>query len=174
MITLLTGGSGCGKSSYGESMAVRLPMPRWYLAAMKPYGEGSQAKIERHRNMRKGKGFETVERYTDYAALTLPQKGGTALLECICNLAANEMFKDDGTVQDPCGAVMKGVKNLAAQCDNLLIITNDVGSDGCEYDPATVEYIRVMGKLNRDLAILADNVYELVAGIPIVLKGRLI
>ena len=65
---LLTGGSGCGKSSFGESLCVKMPMPRYYLAAMKPFGEGSREKIARHREMRKGKGFQTIERYTDYAS----------------------------------------------------------------------------------------------------------
>ena len=49
MITLMTGGSACGKSSYAESLAVRLNGPRYYLAAMQPYGEGGAEKIARHR-----------------------------------------------------------------------------------------------------------------------------
>ena len=77
MITLMTGGSACGKSSYAESLAVRLNGPRYYLAAMQPYGEGGAEKIARHRKMRRGKGFETIERYRDYASLELENKGGT-------------------------------------------------------------------------------------------------
>ena len=56
----MTGGSACGKSSYAESLAVRLNGPRYYLAAMQPYGEGGAEKIARHREMRRGKGFETI------------------------------------------------------------------------------------------------------------------
>ena len=54
MITLMTGGSACGKSSYAESLAVRLNGPRYYLAAMQPYGEGGVEKIAKHREMRRG------------------------------------------------------------------------------------------------------------------------
>ena len=53
MMTLLIGGSGCGKSSYAESMAVRMPMPRYYLAAMRPFGEGGMEKVKKHRLMMK-------------------------------------------------------------------------------------------------------------------------
>lgn len=174
MITLLTGGSACGKSSYAESLAVRLGSPKYYLAAMQPYGEGGAEKIARHRAMRAGKGFETIERYRDYSSLLLGQKGGTALLECICNLTANEMFDESGNMHDPFANVITGVESIAAQCNNLIIITNDVGSDAENYSAGTLEYIRALGKINIALADMADNVYELVAGIPILLKGELI
>ena len=91
MIILFTGGSACGKSSYAESVCVQLPLPRFYIAAMKPYGAEGEARIKRHRAMRAGKGFETFECYTGLKELRLPERG-TALLECICNLTANEMF----------------------------------------------------------------------------------
>ena len=169
---LLTGGSACGKSAYAESLCMRFPQPRWYIAAMRPYGEGSGEKIARHRRLRAGKGFETFERYTDMAGLVLPRRG-TALLECICNLTANEMFDDEGRMSDPCNAVWEGVQSLARQCKHLVIVTNDVGSDSRDYDEATRAYIRAMGRINAALAQQADAVCELVCGIPLVLKGAL-
>lgn len=173
MMTLLIGGSGCGKSSYAESMAVRMPMPRYYLAAMRPFGEGGMEKVKKHRLMRSGKGFETIERYTDYASLKLPVQGGTALLECICNLTANEMYNDYGSMSDPVERVLAGVRNMKSQCGELIVITNDVGSDSAGYNLSTRAYIKALGRINMELAKMADNVYELVAGIPIVLKGEL-
>ena len=173
MMLLLTGGSACGKSSYAESLCLLFPRPRWYIAAMRPYGEGSEAKIRRHRQMRAGKGFETFERYTNLAGLKLPQRG-TALLECICNLTANEMFDDKGHITDPCASVLAGIEALQRQCENLVIVTNDVGSDNCAYDTGTRAYIRAVGTINAALAQRADAVYEMVCGIPFVLKGELL
>ena len=49
MMILLTGGSGCGKSSFAERLCMEMPLPRYYIAAMKPYGEGGMEKVERHR-----------------------------------------------------------------------------------------------------------------------------
>lgn len=173
MMILLTGGSACGKSSYAESLCLRFAQPRYYIAAMRPYGEGSTEKIERHRQMRRGKGFETIERYTDLAGLTLPERG-TVLLECICNLTANEMFDDAGNMTDPFDAVVDGVAALRRQCEVLMVVTNDVGSDNKDYDPGTKAYIRALGRINAALAQQADHVYELVCGIPLVLKGELL
>ena len=45
MMILLTGGSGCGKSSFAERLCMEMPLPRYYIAAMKPYGEGGMEKV---------------------------------------------------------------------------------------------------------------------------------
>ena len=99
MLILLTGGSACGKSSYGEKLAVLGPKPLYYIAAMQPYDDECLKKIARHRELRKDKGFLTIEQYTGVDTLELPETGGTALLECLCNLTANEMYiqPDDPT-----------------------------------------------------------------------------
>ena len=62
MLILLTGGSACGKSSYGEKLAVLGPKPLYYIAAMQPYDDECLKKIARHRELRKDKGFLTIER----------------------------------------------------------------------------------------------------------------
>ena len=63
MLILVTGGSASGKSAYAESLCLTAS-PRVYLACMQPFGAEGAKRIERHRTMRKDKGFLTVERYT--------------------------------------------------------------------------------------------------------------
>ena len=172
MLILLTGGSACGKSTYGEKLAVQGPQPLYYIAAMQPYDDECLKKIARHREVRRDKGFETIERYTGVDTLELPQKGGTALLECLCNLTANEMYIQPENPVDPVETVVAGVENLRRQTDTLIVITNDVGSDNEEYSDETRSYICALGKINTRVAQMADHVYELVAGIPLCLKGE--
>lgn len=171
MLILLTGGSACGKSTYGEELAVQGPKPLYYIAAMQPYDEECLKKIARHRELRKDKGFETIERYTGVDSLKLPRTGGVALLECLCNLTANEMYIHPDSPVDPMEKVITGVENLRRQTDTLIVITNDVGSDNEAYSEETRAYIRALGKINARVAAMADQVYELVAGIPLCLKG---
>ena len=171
MLILLTGGSACGKSSYGEKLAVQGPKPLYYIAAMQPYDDECLKKIARHRELRKDKGFLTIEQYTGVDTLELPETGGTALLECLCNLTANEMYIQPDDPTDPVEKVVAGVKNLQRQTDTLIVITNDVGSDNEEYSDETRRYIRALGAINVRVAQMADRVYELVAGIPLCLKG---
>ena len=172
MLILLTGGSACGKSSYGEELAIHSPKPLYYIAAMQPYDEECRRKIARHRELRKDNGFETVERYTDVDTLDLPRKDGTALLECLCNLTANEMYIQPDAPVDPVEKVVAAVENLRRQTDTLIVITNDVGSDDETYSEETHRYIRALGRINARVAQMADRVYELVAGIPLCLKGE--
>ncbi len=172
MMILLTGGSGCGKSTFGESLVLKFPLPRYYVATMRPYGEESQRKIARHRELRKEKRFETIEKQTDVGDIILPERG-TVLLECLCNLSANEMFDDDGNERDPFEKIVEGVHRLNAQAENLVLITNDVGSDFEDYSESTMRYVNLIGRLNAAFAREADVVCELVCGIPIVLKGEL-
>ena len=172
MLILLTGGSACGKSTYGEDLAVQGPKPLYYIAAMQPYDEECLRKIARHRALRKDKGFETIERYIGVDTLKLPQTGGTVLLECLCNLTANEMYIQPDQPVDPVEKVVAGVENLRRQTDTLIVITNDVGSDAEEYSAETRRYIRALGEINARVARMADQVYELVAGIPLCLKGE--
>ena len=172
MLILLTGGSACGKSAYGEKLAVLGPKPLYYIAAMQPYDDECLQKIARHRELRREKGFETIERYTGVDTLKLPETGGTALLECLCNLTANEMYIQPDTPVDPVETVVAGVENLMRQTDTLIVITNDVGSDNEIYSEETRRYIRALGKINAQVAAMADRVYELVAGIPLPLKGE--
>ncbi len=172
MFYLLTGGSACGKSTYAESLVCQYHSPRIYIATMQPYGEESLAKIDRHRKMRAKKGFTTIEAQINIAEVQVPNKA-TVLLECICNLTSNEMFDEQGNVCDPRQKIVNGVTDLAGKCKNLIVVTNDVGSEFHDYDDLTPKYVDALGYINRELAAKADAVYELVCGIPIVIKGEL-
>ncbi len=170
-MTLITGGSKCGKSRLAEKLLDKYTDNKFYIATMQPYGEEAFAAIERHRGLRTGKGFETIEKYTALHELTLPA-GSAVLLECIANLCANEMFSADCS-PDHAERIISGIEHLKNSSSELVTVSNNVGSDGINYSPETNRYIEVMGRLNARLAALADNVIECVYGVPMVLKGRL-
>ena len=170
MTVLITGGSKCGKSALAERLFEGFAGEKCYIATMQPYGEEAHAAIERHHKMRAGKGFCTMECYTGLEKLSLPDGCGV-LLECMGNLCANEMFRPDG-IKDPESPILRGIRKLQAQSELLVIVTNEVGSDGVTYTPETMQYIRHLSCINRETAALADTVIECVAGIPLVLKGE--
>ncbi|MGI6216760.1 MAG: bifunctional adenosylcobinamide kinase/adenosylcobinamide-phosphate guanylyltransferase [Coriobacteriales bacterium] len=173
MFLLLTGGSACGKSTYAEEMVLKYGKPRFYVATMRPYGDESLSKIARHRKMRAEKGFETIEKQTDVQDIELPA-GSTVLLECICNLTSNEMFDAEGNMTDVRQKVIDSVLSLVKKAQNTVVVTNEVGAEYQDYGDLTPEYVKAIGDINRALASAADNVYEMVCGIPIVLKGELL
>ena len=108
MIYLVTGGSGSGKSEYAEHLVMSSGCPvRYYVATMTVYGEEGKAKVLRHQELRRGKGFITVECpvnvNTALSGISSNQEedapeDAALLLECVSNLAANEMFADRKSV----------------------------------------------------------------------------
>ena len=178
MMTLVIGGSGSGKSTYAEKISVELggQSNKYYLATMKVYDKEIQQKVERHRRLRSGKGFLTIEQPIRIQKALEKMEAGSriALLECISNLTANEMFSDKGNrpQMKVVESIVTSVKQLKEQMTHLVVVTNNVFEDGIFYDEATLEYIRAMGKINQLLAILADQVIEVVAGIPVIIKEQ--
>lgn len=170
MLTVVTGGSGSGKSAYAEDCLVSRKLPGYiYIATMYPFDEESHRRIHRHRKMRAGKGFETIECYTGIGCLEIP-RGSGVLLECMSNLTANEMYQEGGAGEHTVEAVIAGVKKLEAQAGHLIIVTNEIFSDGLPYDPETVRYQEYLGSINQQLGRMASEVVEVVYGIPLFRK----
>ena len=177
-MTLIIGGSGSGKSAYAEDYMVSISEDRkkYYIATMQIYDEEGKRKVERHRMLRGGKGFSTIEQPVDIgkAAEKMEAEDRTALLECVSNLTANEMFSGEvpGTEEVITEKIVGGIAVLNRELTHLVIVSNNVFEDGNVYDKTTMAYIRAMGRINQKLAEMADEVVEVVVGIPIVIKDK--
>ena len=130
MFTLVVGGSASGKSAYAESLVLQSErLPRYYIAAMQPFDDECRARIARHRKMRADKQFQTIERYTGLSGLVLPERGDV-LLECLGNLAANELYDPAGAGIHALEAIVDGIDALLPQCGDLVVVSNEVCADG--------------------------------------------
>lgn len=180
MMVLVTGGSGCGKSAYAEKrireLAAKDQETIYYLATMQVYGEEGRKKVERHVALRRGKGMLTIEQ-TRNVADCIPEmaKGPRAvLLEDLGNLVANEMFQDDGSMvswERVSEKILDQIREIDSVTSSFVIVSNNVFEDGIEYEDGTINYIRALGRLHQELAGKAAEVTEVVAGIPVMIKG---
>ena len=149
MIVLVTGGSGCGKSTWAEKLVCALPAKkRVYIATMQVYDEESVQRVARHRAQRADKGFTTIECEKDLASADVPE-GSVVLLEDLVNLMANEMFGGGDT-------------------SRILPALNAL-----HYPDSTQDYLRQLAKINAEAAKMADCVVEVVYSIPVCVKGAL-
>lgn len=189
MLHIVYGGSASGKSSYAESFAMSLQGEGrlLYIATMYPYkwntteiDPETMQRIERHRAMRADKGFDTVECYRHVEHI-VAKRQDVLLLECMSNLLANEMYLEpDSNAGSDMAETMSPVSNkivqalidLSARVQELVIVTNDVFSDGgsLTYDESTREYVKNLAEINCALAWEAATVTEVVCGIPVIVK----
>lgn len=188
MLELVIGGSGSGKSAYAEQHICRLrrmlsrrlggEVPLYYIAAMIPRGEETENKIESHRNSRRGKGFETLEWHMDICGrlkeYPLPENS-CVLLECLSNLTANELYETGGAKERTADKVTEGIRMLQKQCAAVVVVTNQVFCEpqACvqgQQDEMS-RYKGILGEINSRIAAEAEQVTEVVMGIPSGVKG---
>ena len=175
MLILVTGGGASGKSELAENLAVVLNKGKMlYIATMQVDDEESRLRVHKHRQMREGKKFETME--APYGLSTYNQEYfagyDTALLECLSNLIANEMFLAGKSGPETIEEVITACKKLTRGIEKLIIVSGTILGGLKPYDDFTEEYIRVLGRLNCLIGAQADVVLETVCGIPIIHKGK--
>lgn len=189
MLHMVYGGSASGKSSYAESFAMSLQGDGrlLYIATMYPYkwnttelDPETMQRIERHRAMRADKGFDTVECYRHVEHI-VAKRQDVLLLECMSNLLANEMYLEPDsnagsdmaeTLSPVSKKIVQALVNLSTRVQDVVIVTNDVFSDGgsLTYDESTREYVKNLAEINCALARVAETVTEVVCGIPVIVK----
>lgn len=170
MMVLVTGGSGSGKSAFAEDRVLSFgDARRIYIATMQPFDKEGEQRVERHRRMRWGKGFETVERYTDLKNLEIPDDS-VVLLECMSNLVANEMFALEGAHERTAEEILEGIKKIHEKSRHFVIVTNEIFSTSVSYEGEMREYLQFLGKINREIVNEAEEAVEVVYGIPVYMK----
>ena len=171
MRALIIGGAGSGKSEYAEKLAVRMAerdgTPLVYLATMAGGSPEADARIAKHRQSRAGRGFVTVEKCTDLSGISFEKCGATVLLEDLGNLLGNEMFLPEGGGAE---AVLAGIRYVEKNSRNLIMVGNEIFSDGCRYDEGTQSYLRELALIQRSLAERAEYAAEIVCGRANILK----
>ena len=119
---------------------------RLYLATMQPFGAAAQARIARHRALRRGKGFETVERPLGLAGLELPQRYDGILLEDLGNLLANELFDPRARARRRSAASLQASRICKTAAKRWSSYRTRCFQTGSAYPPETAAYIRTLGR----------------------------
>ena len=178
MIILVYGGSASGKSSFAEQTVMELlpEGPKYYIATMQAYGEEGKLRVARHVKLREGKGFHTIECPVDIEASLnqIPEPSeAVILIECVSNLAANEMFDRGQSREAVTQKVVTEIREVCRRVKHAVIVTNNIFEDGAKYAKETKEYIQCLGDIDRQLARLADEVIEVTAARTTAIMDRL-
>ena len=172
MIVLILGTPDSGKSKKAEDRIIELSggMGMLYIATMIPYGKEGKERVLRHRKMRDGKGFTTIECPTNVDKLISEiddLKEKSLLLECMSNLAGNEMHEENKANWDLSklsDEIVSEVMALGEKCKHLVIVSNYFSEDDEGYDEDTIRYVKLVNKVNRLLKEKAGEIHELTEG----------
>jgi adenosylcobinamide kinase/adenosylcobinamide-phosphate guanylyltransferase len=178
MFYLVTGGAGSGKSEWAERFAGTLGEgPRLYLATMRVFDDEGRRRVEKHRAMRAGRGFRTLEMGS---RLAVSGSYGTILLEDVTNLVMNEYYdmffarRGETIPENSLHALedqtFREISSLRGSCCSLIAVMNEIRSDGRTYPRETEQILRVLSRVEMRLAAEADRLIEVVYGIPVTVR----
>lgn len=164
-LTLVIGAAASGKSRFAEGLLDGAKR-KIYLATAQAHDAEMRAKIDLHA-ARRGAEWHTVN-----APLDLDPALGTAdapvLLDCATMWLTNHLLADhDLTVQE--AALLDA---LAACPAPVIVVSNEVGAGIVPENALARAFREAQGRLNQRLAVQADQVALVAAGLPLWLKGE--
>jgi adenosylcobinamide kinase/adenosylcobinamide-phosphate guanylyltransferase len=167
---LITGGARSGKSRFAQKLAVEAGGRVLFVATAEAKDEAMRLRIEAHRESRP-KGWKTLEAPLEISGI-IGQNVGEAkvvVIDCITMLVANILLQ--GRSEE---LVLKEIEALIRQMDGVeatfILVTNEVGLGVVPDNELGRRYRDCLGRANQLLARHADEVYLMVAGIPLRLK----
>lgn len=166
-LTLVVGGARSGKSRFAEGLVTARPAPWLYIATAEALDAEMAARIAAHRSGR-APGWRTLERPLDLAAaLEAAPEGAPLLVDCLTLWLSNVLLSGRD-VEAECGRLAAA---LARPRGPWVVVANEVGLGVVPDNTLARRFRDAAGRLNQQVAALADRVVLTVAGLPVAVKG---
>jgi adenosylcobinamide kinase / adenosylcobinamide-phosphate guanylyltransferase len=166
-VTLVLGGARSGKSRHAEAMIEGAAAGGTYCATAAAGDPEMATRIAAHR-ARRGRFWRTVEERLALApviaAEATPER--PLLIDCLTLWLSNLMLTDRAA--DDEAAALCAALRLAA--GPVVLVANEVGLGLVPETPLGRRFRDAAGRLNQQVAALADRVVFIAAGLPLVLK----
>lgn len=182
-IIMVTGGSRSGKSSFAEEFCIKRSGKLAYIATAEALDEEMKKRIELHQE-RRGTLWETFEIPLDISSqIQLFESYDFVLLDCLTMLIANKMFSFGENIDDidkeqrlwieekTLRHITDLIQAMKSVNTTFVIVTNEIGLGIVPESKLTRLYRDIVGKSNQLLAAAAKEVYLVISGIPLQIKG---
>ncbi|MER9148167.1 bifunctional adenosylcobinamide kinase/adenosylcobinamide-phosphate guanylyltransferase [Mesorhizobium opportunistum] len=165
-LTFIIGGARSGKSAPAETLAPALPSPWTYIATADAFDDEMRERIALHRS-RRGEGWSTIDAPLDLAgAIEALPDNQPVLVDCLTLWLTNHMLGERDLEQE----CQRLAAVLSRPRGSWFVVSNEVGQ-GIVPDNALARRFRdAAGRLNQQVAAIADTVLLMVAGLPLKVK----
>lgn len=172
-IIFIIGGARSGKSTYALKEASNIPDDKVYIATAEALDEEMRQKIENHRRQR-GVDWVTYEEPLRISEVIKEIEGkySVIVIDCLTLWLSNLMIAHIDIVQE-IENLVEALKDPTSITHNslLLIVSNEVGMGIVPENEMARKFRDVAGFLNQRIAEIANEVYLMVSGIPLKVKG---
>ena len=166
-ISLVLGGARSGKSRYAEQLVETAASCGTYCATAEPGDAEMAERIAAHR-ARRGPFWRTVEAplalARAIAAEAAPER--PVLVDCL-TLWLSNLLLAGRQWSDEADRLRRVLREVAGP---VVLVSNEVGMGLVPETPLGRRFRDAAGRLNQDVAALADRVVFVAAGLPLVLK----
>lgn len=168
-ITLVLGGVRSGKSRFAENLVITSGKNPVYLATAEFVDADLQCRIEEHQK-RRDKTWQTVEVPIALSSSLerFNQQQTIALVDCLSVWLTNLMMRGQN-INNLTDGLIETLRSLKCDC---VLVSSEVGFGILPENRLGREFCDQLGLINQKIAAIADNVYLIVAGVPLTLKGE--
>lgn len=169
-IVLVGGGARSGKSRFALERACRDLGPRAFLATATAGDEEMARRIERHREERASRAFETIEEPHHVPEAIRAAAGyGAIVLDCVTLWLSNLLVagEDSRAILDQVDRLVAGIRESPAE---VILVTNEVGMGLVPETPLGRAFRDVAGEAHQVLAAASDEIYFAVLGVVVRLR----
>ena len=166
-ITLVLGGARSGKSRHAETLVTSAARAATYIATAEPGDAEMAARIAEHR-ARRGPFWHTVEAPLDLAAAIVAHAAPDrpVLVDCL-TLWLSNLLGARRIVEHESETLCAVLRDVMGP---VVLVANEVGLGLVPETPLGRRFRDAAGRLNQDVAALADRVVFVAAGLPLPLK----
>jgi len=172
-IMLVLGGARSGKSRWAQERAAEFRRVT-FVATGQAGDSEMRNKIAHHRRERPST-WRTVE-----APVHLPEAirsesldADVLLIDCFTLYVANVMRTGRKSEAHNGGRIRELRDAIRSSTTSIIAVSNEVGSGIVPAFPSGRVYRDLLGRLNQEIAAIADTVVLMIAGVPLAVKGRL-
>jgi len=172
-LTLILGGARSGKNEFAQALArQRGGDDVLFVATAEALDDEMRARIRNHRAARPA-GWRMLEAPRDIARAVQSASERVVLVDCITLWVSNVLLAEENAAAEVMVRELGGLLEWyrTAQCE-MIVVSNEVGMGIVPDSALGRAYRDLLGLVNKRIAEVADEVFLLVAGVPVEIKSR--